>query len=617
MNRSVVVLFSLVLFAGLGLRLWGINYGLPYLSHPDEARVVLDTLSMGHRLSLLPERPDYALSYRYLLLFAYGSYYLLGRLFNQFSGSLDFALKFFINHTNIYLISRIVSVIFGMLLAWPAYLIGRRIFKDEAIGIIAGIFVLFEFQLLQHSQWAIYPIILSFFVLFTFYFMFRLIEEPVRRNFILSGLFCGLSLSAQNQAIFLAPSLIVSYLLAFRRNKQLFGIGQFMRLASLSLACLAFFALLGNFYWFFIFKKSLMKTMELWGVTRVGFSSLAPYHYNIFSMFLWFMQELLRQDLFLGGLMALGFFYALLKRSYQGVVFIVFVVTYLSFTSQWGFRILHDMLSLLPVMCILAAYFLVKVGRSLFKGRYLYPIAIVVILPLAYQALIVDIKKMHKDTRVIAKEWIEENLPVGSKIGVDWSLFSVPLEGQIPFLLRNPIASKYYEFNLRPLLGNKYQEYLKSRKAYQIEELMLWSDEPLWPKDMPVEIIKEAGKKIVYRDLYSRFVFKDINTIINEDDYIIITSYAWGMFLLDRDPYKQNLFNSFIKDKPRLNYRHSESYIDDQRHGYIFYLIKQGRDFYTTLLYNRSSNIRLIKEFNPQNNLGPTIKIYKIGKDES
>jgi hypothetical protein len=33
----------------------GIGFGLPYLSHPDEARIILDTLSMGHRMSLLPE----------------------------------------------------------------------------------------------------------------------------------------------------------------------------------------------------------------------------------------------------------------------------------------------------------------------------------------------------------------------------------------------------------------------------------------------------------------------------------------------------------------------------------------------------------------------------------
>ncbi|MDD5255809.1 MAG: hypothetical protein PHR11_07160, partial [Candidatus Omnitrophica bacterium] len=114
MNNKPRIIFFLFVFAlALCLRLGGIGYGLPDLSHPDEARVILDTLSMGHRMSLLPERPDYALLYRYFLLFLFGVYFVIGKIAGAFKGTVDFALNFMINPSQIYLIARSVSVLAG------------------------------------------------------------------------------------------------------------------------------------------------------------------------------------------------------------------------------------------------------------------------------------------------------------------------------------------------------------------------------------------------------------------------------------------------------------------------------------------------------------------------
>jgi len=611
-----IIYFLFIIFAlGFTLRLLGISYGLPYLSHPDEARVILDTLSMGHRFSLLPFRPDYALIYRYFLLFIYGLYYLIGKVFNLFSGPYDFALKFLINPTNIYLISRFLSVLFGSLIAIPAYLIGEKIFQSEKIGVVSFIFVIFEFQLLQHSQWTLYPIFLSFFSLVVFYFIFRVIKKPTRGNFIFCGLFCGLAISVQNQGIFLIPPLIMAYILIFKLNIREIRLKLFFELVFISLSCLALFSLLGNLYWLFIFKKSLAKTLELWGVTRVGFSSAPPYSYNIISMFTWFITELIRQDLLLGIIMVFGLVYSIWRRKPYDYIFISFIIPYLYFISKWAFRNLHDMLSLLPIMCVFAARSIVELTERKLRTKYLYVVTLLIISPLFYQALLIDARKLKKDTRILAKEWIEKNIPAGSRIGVDWSVFSVPLENDTPFLLRNPIAKKYYEDNLKSFLGKGYQDYLDSKITYKTYELMLWTDLPLWPKDMPSKVIEEAQKYPVYRDLYSRFIFKDIDKVINDEDYVILTSYTWGMFLGQTDKATTNFFNPFIKDRTYLNYAHSKYYIDDKRHGLIFYLIRQGRDFYEIVLNNKSNNFQLIKEFSPGNNLGPIIKIFKVIKN--
>lgn len=620
MNKKFKILFILfILICGFLLRVLGIGYGLPDISHPDETRVILDTFSMGHRGSLLPERPDYALLYRYFLLFIFGFYFLLGKILGVFKNSLDFASSFIINPANIYLIARTVSVIFGTAIGIGAYIFGKNVFKKEVIGISAMVFTLFEFQLLQHSQWSIYPIILCFFTLPAFYYMFKLIEEPARKNFLLSGMFCGLAISIQNQAIFLIPSLFLTYLLSFRTHKTKIKINEFIKLVIYSLFIFLLFCLMGNFYWFFVFNKSLAKTLELFGVTRVGFSSAAPYNYNFFSMFWWFINELIRQDGILGLVMVAGIIYSIYKHNSFDLIFLLFLFIYLWALSSWGFRIMHDMVSLLPIICIFASRFLIEITERVIRKNYYYVvISCLIVLPLAKDSLQADIKKLHKDTRQIARDWVEQNIPQGSRIAVDWPIFSVPLKSDIPFLFRNPVALKYYSTKLPEKLRHDYRGYLKSKKTYNLIDIIYCTEEPLWPKEMPDSVKQEAEKKYVYRDLYSRFNFKTLDDIKKENvRYIIITSYSWGFFLLDNDQNKRNLFNAFIKDRPEFNYHHVDYYVDDNRHGIIFYLAKHGREFYELLLNNKAKDIRLIKEFYPtDDNLGPTIKIFAIKRNE-
>jgi hypothetical protein len=592
------------------VRLLGIKYGLPYLSHPDEARIILDTFSMGHRFSLLPEVPDYPLLYRYLLLLVYAVYFLLGRVFQVFSGSIDFALKFLINPAPVYLISRFLSVLFGTALAVPAYFLGKRLSGRIETGVIAAIFVLWEFQLLQHSQWALYSIILCFTVLMSFYYICSLIGSPRLRNFVWAGIWCGLSISVQNQGVFVLPSLFLSYILVFF-GKGGIGKKRVALYALVSLVVLGACSLIGNLYWLFIFQKSLNRMIWMVDVTRVGFSSQAPYAYNVFDMARWFAWELVRQDMLLGLIMVCGLVYALFTQRKIGAVITLFVLVHLYLVSNWGFRQLHDTITLIPVLCVLGAVFLTDIAKNK-KAAFL--IACLTVLPLFLQALSIDIKKMRKDTRIQAKEWIEANIPSGARIGIDWPALSVPLESDVPFLLRTPMSEKYYDLYLRPAIGRQFQESIRLKPHYRTIEIKYNSQEPIWPKAMPKDVQLEASLKPVCRDLYSHFVFKAPDTIINQDklDYLVINSYVWSMFLFDNDPYKRNLFKPYILDRLEQNFRHSTQYIDDKRHGYLFYLAQQGRDFYLPLLNQELPEFKLVKEFIPQDNFGPEIRIYQV-----
>jgi hypothetical protein len=613
-NRNKILLLGILISLGFFIRVWGIGYGLPYLSHPDETRVIFDTLSMGHRLSLLPARPDYSLLYRYLLLFLYGVYFVLGKLAGTFKNSMDFAYAFMVNPAPVYLITRSVSVIFGTLTGVVAYRLGKRFFS-ERVGVVALVFTLFEFQLMQHSQWGIYPSAFCFTTLLAMYFIFLALESPSMKHYWSMGVFTGIAIATQNHGIFLLPAVAAVVSITFIPQWKSFNRKVFFYQVSVLTLGVLLFSLMGNFYWLFIFKKAAMKYAELLGVTQVGFASQAPYANNFISMLWWYLKELLRQDGALGFFLAGGIIYAVFLKSRYSVVFLIYVATNVFMFSRWGFRLLHDMLGVMPIVCVFAAVFFVRVFKmARVREGLIYALSCVVALPLIFDTVRVNIKKTHPDTREIARQWIEKHVPVDQKIAIDWHVFSVPLYSKIPLYFRNPVAKKYYDENIPQQLKDKYADFLRDKPVYALVEAMAPLEAPEWPSDMPEDARKLAAQKEVYKDLYSKFRYRSLRDLKRDNaKYLIISSYLYGYFLLNSDQMKKDLFNPFIKDRPWLNFNQADHYIPDNRYGLLFFLSRDARNFYLPLLHQETLEAECIKTFAPDSlHLGPVIKVYKL-----
>ena len=355
-------LLMIILFGAFYVRYEGIFYGVPYFFHPDEVRIVLDTLSMGHRHSFLPERPDYALLFRYFLLCLYGMVYLGGYVWGIFKEPLDFAFQFMTDPSFIFVISRFISVLLGVGCSVLAFLIGKRFFSVTT-GLLSALFIALEIQLVQHSHYILYSMATSFFVLLSFYFLLALLDKPSKKNFLKAGVFIGLSISVQNQTVFILPSFLAAlFFIYFRkkghsehpeRSEGTRGISNIL----LALGSIAFFGLLGNFYWIFDFQKVWLKTSELMGVTQVGFSSQAPYSYTMVSMVWWFIREVIYQDKILGVFFLLGILWALKSHTSRDILFLVYLFVNLFVFSSWAFRSLHELLPALPILAILGARF--------------------------------------------------------------------------------------------------------------------------------------------------------------------------------------------------------------------------------------------------------------------
>lgn len=609
-----VVFLGMSIFLGLILRLWGIGYGLPYGFHPDETRQILDSIGMGARKSVIPLEFTYPALHKYLLVFAYGIYFTAGKTLGVFSNSIDFAFQFLSQQGPFYLIARLVSVVFGMGAIIVTYLTGRRFFGED-VGLVACALSSVMFHLVGHSQWGTPDIIMVFFSIGSFYYIFDALEGKGKNSLSLAGLFIGIAVSTKYHGVFLlAPFLIVLFIRSLKREMYGTSILRNMIEGGVSLT---FGAAIGNLSWIFSTEETWKRFVEL-SQEKMGISSVSPYHYNIFSMIVWFCKEIVRQETTLGILLLIGIAYSIRRHDKKDFLFLAYVFFFLWITSTWGVRYLHVLVAGFPVLCLFGARSFVETFYMLFPGagriRMLSLLLLFLIVPV-YNAADACIRKTYPDTRLVAKEWIEGNVPYGTTIALDWYEFCPPLRSNIPMYFHDSQRMAYYEDFVPEKVQQKYRDFINKEGYYEIIQIIHSTPEVNWPKDMPPEVAGKAGRVPICERLYKWFNFYSLDELIGKGvQYIVVSSFSYNHFLLDNDPLKSTgLFNPLVREDTLSNNRQAETYNDKDPHGLLYYLVKRARDFYLPLLRGELPAVKMIKIFEPEeHSLGPVIMIYKV-----
>jgi len=174
-----------------------------------------------------------------------------------------------------------------------------------------------------------------------------------------------------------------------------------------------------------------------------------------------------------------GALYIIWKKNRKAYILLVFFLIY--FLSIAGFlgRRLHWTMPIFSLSAILAGVFIAKAaGYALDRtglGRYANLILVISVLliasPSTVRAIYQDYQLTQKDTRTYAKEWVEQNLPKGSKIGkegstgpVDRNLFRITEK----FTLSHEDLQYYVEKGFDFLLVSdvKYGRYFNDSKKY-------------------------------------------------------------------------------------------------------------------------------------------------------
>lgn len=436
-DRSVLRSFgwlwvTLILVGAFALRIWGIRFGLPYLYHYDEHFYVNTALKLG--AGVLNNPPYAATGLSNILFVEYAAYFIVGRLSGAFANATEFEAVFRSDPTMFYLLARLTTAFLGTATVLVVYWLGARSTKRPT-GLVAALLLSASLLHVRDSHYAVPDVAMSFFVLLATTLAFAGLQQQRRSYLYGAALAGGLAMAMKwTAAVVLVPVILASIFEASKTRTWLAAV-----FSRQTILCMLLFALgfalaspqilvnpapylqeaIGQY------NAGQTGGFEIWQVDTVSgwHFYLKTLQYGLGSMML---------VLAIAGL-AMRAARAVTRRDQASVVLVAFPLLYFIVMGATRHYFARYALPLIPFAALFAAEAIMALGawlsaRSPRMGRVI--VAGLVLVALA-QPLAASIRHgvllTRADTRTQAKAWIEQNIPAGAKIAVDWQTHGPPL----------------------------------------------------------------------------------------------------------------------------------------------------------------------------------------------
>ena len=207
----------LVLLLALSVRLLGITYGLPHVFFPDEAVLVNHAMAFGTG-DLNPHSFIYPSLYMYVLFSIYGITYVGGRLSGVFGSTDDFIRLFFTDATVFYLPGRLIAALSGVASVWMVYNLGRRAYNSQ-VGLIAAAILAFSVLHVNYSHFVKTHVPAGLLVIITVGLAWTIYDgRNSWRRYCLAGATAGLAASTVYHAGFVLIAVFTAHWLCWRKH---------------------------------------------------------------------------------------------------------------------------------------------------------------------------------------------------------------------------------------------------------------------------------------------------------------------------------------------------------------------------------------------------------------
>jgi hypothetical protein len=202
---------------GLGLRLYALGWGLPYVEHPDEPALVEVAVRMVREGSPNPHTFLYPSLFFYALAGVVRLYGWWGVQHGLLHSLQDLPLKTytFTQSPDLYIWGRALSALLGALTVPALALLGRRMF-DWRVGLLAGLLLAVSRFHTEHSHFITTDAATGLWVVLALLGAWRVAEQGCWRGYLLGGLACGLAAGTKYNAGVVALALAAAHLLRWR-----------------------------------------------------------------------------------------------------------------------------------------------------------------------------------------------------------------------------------------------------------------------------------------------------------------------------------------------------------------------------------------------------------------
>jgi len=411
-SKSTIWL-SVILLLGFVLRVWGIGFGLPLLNHADEPIVVNHALAYGlgdfnpHFFKLPPLTS-------YLLFFVYGFYFMFGFFFGIFPNTEAFLQSFLTDPTAFYVLGRLtIGCFFGIASIYMMYRLTRFTFPRQ-IALLAAFMLSVSFLPVQLSHFVYADSPLLFLLILALFFYMRIYRRGRLTDYLAALFVTGAAIAMKYNAALLAVPLMTAHIYrAATQSKQS---------VSWNFVVVPLLCFLGVLFSFFIFNPFFFIDIRF-ALSEVLTQSASTGATNWFHHLFYSLKEGLGLPLFIFALTSFLVGVVWVRRSPYLLIFYAMTIIFylhLVFFSQSYAR--YGIL-LVPSAIFFTTFLLNQIYQKVNRFFLVLIITLCIGGASLYQDILLGSVLSRVDTRNMAREWITENLPQGSRIFVDVDRF--------------------------------------------------------------------------------------------------------------------------------------------------------------------------------------------------
>ncbi len=474
---------AVVLVAGLGLRLWGVRQGLPYAYNTDEAdHFVPHAVKMFADGTLNPKYFANPPAFTYVLHVLFALWY---------GGGGGVRRAFALHPEDVYTLARIAAALLGTGALWLLYATGARLF-GRAVGLLAAAIEAVAFLPVFYAHLALNDVPTLAPLTLSLLGTAGIVSKGRLRDYLLAGVGLGLACATKYTAgIVLVPLLVaagVRYLDADAAAKRrvLAGLPAAGAVALAAFVAANPYAVLD--YHAFHAELVHQSTLSAESEGKLGAPKQGGLLYYLWSL-TWGLG-------WAPALAALGGSFVVWRSNRRlGALLVPATLLFLLFMGLQGRYFGRWLLPIFPLVCLLAAYFVVRLIAWATQPRSLpaagrVAVATALIAALLAQGLIFSVHSglvlSRADTRTLTREWMVANIPAGSRIVVEpvapdewakqarpgtstaanpyqWPKYAgllprVSAAGQLEAQARPQVGIENYETTLAPALIGYYED---------------------------------------------------------------------------------------------------------------------------------------------------------------
>jgi hypothetical protein len=415
-------LVLLIIVSGL-LRAPGLFYGFPEIVLWDEVTYSIEALEMLEEGSLDPGEYRHGNFTHYFFAAVFSPLYFMGRWTGLYPEGQPATPWHFL------LLGRILCLLCSLLGLWLIYRIGRRLFGPPA-GLIAAFFMAIHPITFHYGQIAKPDIFVQTISLAAALLFLRIYSNRSSKTFIIAGALAGIGVSTKYSMVVFFPCILGLFLFMRMEDHKMnrkSGLSWTDLGISLSVA-----VLVGTFFNIFILinLQEALKQLELqYNITVLGKHVLAP---SLPELDPWSVatQQIPHGFGWPIALFAMIGWAAWAFRDWRSWLMVsIYPIFHYMLVNRWQFAFPRELMPIIPPLCLGAAWVIVEgYNRGIEKlgARWKRPLAVGIGI-LCLLSLAAPVQKIYQkqkrilagNSKVLAKRWMEENLPKDAKIAVD------------------------------------------------------------------------------------------------------------------------------------------------------------------------------------------------------